>query len=137
MDKLGAEPLVIPARSQSWSLEAVGFEQATEYFSKGTLPRRTILCGTDRAAFGVLAAAHKAGLRVGRSGQGMDIRVAGHDDHPLSRFASPSLTTVVQNSEEMADRVVSLLAPKGGDARPAALQGVHLLEAKLAMRDSA
>ena len=57
MDRLGSEPIVIPAESASWSFEAIGFDQANSYFSAEVLPRRTILCATDRTAFGVLAAA--------------------------------------------------------------------------------
>jgi len=136
MERFGAEPLVIPCPSQSWSFEALGFEQATKYLSSDPLPRRTILCPTDRTAFGVLAAASQRGLRVNRSGAAGDIRVAGHDDHPLSRFASPSLTTVAQNSAEMANHAVDLLASKKGGGSKFA-KDVRLLEAKLIMRDSA
>jgi LacI family repressor for deo operon, udp, cdd, tsx, nupC, and nupG len=134
MTRLGSEPLVIPAPSQSWALEAIGYEQALLYFSMQPLPRRTILCATDRGAFGVLAAAHERGLRVSRDG---DIRVAGHDDHPLSRFASPSLTTVAQDSAQMANLAVALLASKHGEKRSKAAPDVHLLEGKLIMRNSA
>ena len=137
MSRLGSEPLVIPAPSQNWALEEVGFEQAGRYFSAGPLPRRTILCATDRGAFGVLAAAHQQGLRVGRSVPDGDIRVAGHDDHPLSRFASPSLTTVAQDSTEMANLAVAMLGSRDGEKRPKDAPEVHLLEARLVMRDSA
>ena len=125
----------VRAPSEGWSFEAVGFEQAISYFSLDALPRRTILCSTDRTAFGVLAAASQRGLRVSRSGDPGDIRVAGHDDHPLSRFASPSLTTVAQNSAEMASHAVDLLASREVETR--SVKEVKLLEAKLVMRDSA
>jgi DNA-binding LacI/PurR family transcriptional regulator len=40
-------------------------------------------------------------LKVGH-GSGIDIRVAGHDDHPLSQYAwPPPLTTVAQNDNEI------------------------------------
>ena len=129
MQAFGAEPWVIPAPSPSWALEAAGCEQAERYFAQGA-PRRTILCATDRGAFGVLAAANRRGLRIGRDG---DFRVAGHDDHPLSRFACPSLTTVAQDSAEMARRAVNLLAARVDGPREAPC----LLEARLVMRESA
>ncbi|MDE3175405.1 MAG: LacI family DNA-binding transcriptional regulator [Pseudomonadota bacterium] len=129
MQRLGAEPMVIPAPSRSWAFEAEGCEQAERYFAQGA-PRRTILCATDRGAFGVLAAANRRGLRVGAGG---DLRVAGHDDHPLSRFACPSLTTVAQDSGAMADLAVNLLVARDG----AAATKSCLLQARLVMRDSA
>jgi LacI family repressor for deo operon, udp, cdd, tsx, nupC, and nupG len=135
MKRHGAEPMSVRAPSEGWSFEAVGFEQAIRYFSLDALPRRTILCSTDRTAFGVLAAASQRGLRVSRSGDPGDIRVAGHDDHPLSRFASPPLTTVAQNSAEMANQAVDLLA--SGEVETRSVKEVKLLEAKLVMRDSA
>ena len=137
MKKLGSEPLVIAAPSQSWAFEAIGYEQACNYFSINPLPRRTILCATDRGAFGVLAAANERGIRVSRTGQEGEIRVAGHDDHPLSRYASPSLTTVAQDSAEMANLAISMLISKRDEKRPKRVRDVHLLEAKLIMRNSA
>jgi LacI family repressor for deo operon, udp, cdd, tsx, nupC, and nupG len=134
MERAGSEPLIIPAPSQSWAFETVGFEQADRFLSAKILPGRTILCATDRTAFGVMAAAYQRGLRVSRAGGPNDLRVAGHDDHPLSRFASPPLTTVAQNYVEMANLAVDLLAA------PEEIKGaksVRLLEAKLIMRDSA
>ena len=113
MEKAGSEPLIIPTPSQNWAFEAAGFEQATAYFSMKALPSRTILCANDRTAFGVMAAANHCGLRVSRAGGPNEIRVAGHDDHPLSRFASPPLTTLAQNYVEMANLAVDLLAARG------------------------
>jgi LacI family repressor for deo operon, udp, cdd, tsx, nupC, and nupG len=137
MKKAGSEPLIIPAPSQSWEYEAVGFEQATNYFSMKALPSRTILCANDRTAFGVMAAANRCGLRVSRVGGANEIRVAGHDDHPLSRFASPPLTTVAQDYVEIANLAVDLLAT-GGDPLGVKTKGsIRLLEAKLIMRDTA
>ena len=57
----------------------------------------TVLCANDRLAIGVLAAAYANGIRVGIE-PGCDLRVAGHDDHPLSRLTCPAaLTTVAQD----------------------------------------
>ena len=138
MTKAGSEPLVIPApNNNSWAFEAAGFEQAMQFFSRKTLPSRTILCANDRTAFGVIAAANHCGIRVSRSGGAIDVRVAGHDDHPLSRFASPPLTTVAQNYAEIANLAVDLLAASGDKDVKETTGNVRLLEAKLVMRDSA
>jgi DNA-binding LacI/PurR family transcriptional regulator len=137
MKKAGSEPFVVPTPSQSWAFEEAGFEQATRYFSMKTLPSRTILCANDRTAFGVMAAANHCGLRVSRNGGPNDIRVAGHDDHPLSRFGSPPLTTVAQDYVEMANLAVDLLAAGGNDEETKTAGNVRLLEGKLVMRDTA
>ena len=137
MEAAGAEPIVIRPPSQSWAFEAVGHEQATRYFSAKTMPSKSILCATDRTAFGVMAAASQLGLRVSRNRDGGDIRVSGHDDHPLSRFASPSLTTVAQDYDRMADLAMDILTAHIGGATPTAAETRHLLEAKLIMRNSA
>ena len=137
METAGSEPLIIPAPNQSWEFEAVGFEQATKYFSTNAFPRRTILCANDRTAFGVMAAANHCGLRVSRAGGPNEIRVAGHDDHPLSRFASPPLTTLAQDYVEMANLAVDILANKEGATGVKTNENVILLEAKLIMRDTA
>ena len=137
MEKAGSEPVIIPTPSENWAFEAAGFEQATNYFSMKELPSRTILCANDRTAFGVMAAANHCGLRVSRAGGSNEIRVAGHDDHPLSRFASPPLTTLAQDYVEMANLAVDILGPKD-DSPFVTTNGKRiLLEAKLIMRDTA
>jgi LacI family transcriptional regulator, repressor for deo operon, udp, cdd, tsx, nupC, and nupG len=135
MERADAEPVVIPSSRESWNFEAEGFEQANRLFGAKALPSRTILCASDRTAFGVMSAANEHNLRVSR--ENGDIRVAGHDDHPLSKFASPSLTTVGQESEQIANRAVDTLIGRiSGSIAPRSHQ-VHLFEAKLQMRNSA
>jgi LacI family transcriptional regulator, repressor for deo operon, udp, cdd, tsx, nupC, and nupG len=135
METRGSTPKIVPAPTQSWAFEAVGFEQANLALEAGTLPSRTILCATDRTAFGVMAAATQRGLRVSRDAA--DIRIAGHDDHPLSRFSSPSLTTIAQDFERMAALAVEMLASRLTEAKQEHSEQIHLLEAKLIMRNSA
>ncbi|WP_284311099.1 LacI family DNA-binding transcriptional regulator [Labrys miyagiensis] len=131
MERRNALPEIISAPAHSWAFEAVAFEQMTNLLSNGPLPTNTILCATDRTAFGVMAAASEHRLTVGREGQ---LRVAGHDDHPFSRFASPSLTTVAQDGHKMAMLALGMLIGRiGGETDESA----HLLEAQLRMRNSA
>jgi LacI family transcriptional regulator, repressor for deo operon, udp, cdd, tsx, nupC, and nupG len=137
MENAGSEPIVVPAPTQDWEFEAVGFEQATKYLSAQTLPSRTILCANDRTAFGVMAAANRCGLRVSRAGGPNEIRVAGHDDHPLSRFASPPLTTLAQDYVGMANLAVDMLANRDDNLGVKTNGNVILLESKLIMRDTA
>lgn len=139
MIKEGHDPLIVcGATTDSWEFERLGFEIMQDILARNALPGKTVLCANDRMAFGVMAAAGEAGLIVGRDSHA-DIRVAGHDDHPLSRYANPSLTTMAQNADEIAARSVDLLlshvkdAAAGNHAEPTAI----VLEATIVMRDSA
>jgi DNA-binding LacI/PurR family transcriptional regulator len=94
MEAHGRSPEIIdlPARS-SWNFEQFGFEQATEILCRRGFPSNTVVCANDRIAFGVISAAWRRGLRIGH-GAGFDLRIAGHDDHPLSRYTCPPLKRV-------------------------------------------
>ena len=48
----------------------------------------TILCSNDRLAIGFLSACSEMGVKVGKT-KNCDLRVAGCDDNPYSRFTSP------------------------------------------------
>lgn len=139
MVKEGHTPLVIACDAPaSWEFERLGFEQMQAIIAKHGLPGKTILCANDRFAFGAMAAAFAAGLKIGRGG-GSDLRMAGHDDHPLSRYTCPSLTTMAQNAPEIAAKSVDILLKRIDDVdggRPTQADKV-ILEATLVMRDSA
>lgn len=81
-------------------IEQLGYNATRPALATGGFPSGTVLCANDRLAIGVLAAAFAAGLRVG---PGLDIRVAGHDDHPMARFTCPALTTVAQDYEQLSE----------------------------------
>lgn len=138
MTMSGLEPNIITVDSKTWNFEEVGFEEASAILDKGGFPTRTVLCANDRLAFGVIAAAYQKGLRVGREPD-CDLRVAGHDDHPLSRFTTPPLTTVAQDYQSIAtvgvDMLLDLIHGRGGQSDAAG--NVIKLEAKLIMRGSA
>jgi DNA-binding LacI/PurR family transcriptional regulator len=100
------------------------------------LPTTTVFCSNDRLAIGFLAAAYEGGLRVG-VGEGCALRVAGHDDHPFSRFTCPSLTTVSQNYDQIAGRSLDeLLSIVTSGERPQHKASV-LFDGSLVMRKSA
>lgn len=138
MRRLGHEPKVLDARRRDWAFEEAGFDVAERALASGGFPSGTVLCANDRLAFGVMAAATQRGLRIGR-GPGCDLRVAGHDDHPLSRFSSPSLTTVAQDYQGIASSALAMLMAQIDPSRDAGRghDRVTLFEAKLMMRDSA
>ncbi len=119
-----------PTGPHHWDFERAGQEIATRFLRQTADGQRTVLCANDRLAFGVLSAAAQAGLSVGRHAI---LRVAGHDDHPLSRYTCPSLTTVAQDyaglGELAIDNLWNMLAGGPPEARK--------LPARLIIRDSA
>jgi DNA-binding LacI/PurR family transcriptional regulator len=128
----GAEPVIFHLPSLDWDFERLAFEEATRLFKAGAPVGGTILCACDRVAFGVMAAACQTGISVGRLAS---LRVAGHDDHPLSQYACPSLTTVAQDVDRLA--TLSLNRLMQGIADGASKNSADRLEARLIMRNSA
>ncbi|HRX34838.1 MAG TPA: LacI family DNA-binding transcriptional regulator [Aestuariivirga sp.] len=109
MDRLGHDPRVIMASGGGgWDFEQIGLENGLRLISERALPTNTVLCSNDRIAIGLIAAAYQKGLRVGH-GKECALRIAGHDDHPWSRFTCPPLTTVAQDYESIATKSVEVL----------------------------
>ncbi len=136
MENLGLEPIVLSVPGTGWDFEEVGYQGALSVIDSGSLVTNTVLCSNDRLAIGFLRACYERGLRVGHKA-GCDLRVAGIDDHPFSRYTSPPLTTVAQNyssiSEKSTDTLFKLI-------EAGASQGTRietLFEGKLVMRASA
>ena len=70
-------------------------------------------------------------------GSGYALRIAGHDDHPFSRFTSPSLTTVAQDYAAISDRSVEMLFEVIENGGSTEKRVETLFEGKLVMRKSA
>lgn len=71
-----------------------------------------IVCADDLLAFGVLRAARSRGVRVPD-----DLRVTGFDDLEFAEHVEPSLTSIRQPTDRMAEEVLRLLdagAPSNG-----------------------
>lgn len=136
MERLGHEPKVIRVEGSGWDFEKIGLEEGARLITSRSLPSRTILCSNDRLAVGLIAAAYQGGLRVGH-GPGCALRIAGHDDHPWSRFTCPPLTTVSQDYTSITERSVGMLFSliEGGTTRGARPE--VLFDGKLVLRDSA
>lgn len=121
----------------NWDFERFGHEAMQMAIEDGKAKGRTILCANDRLAFGAVAAAWQAGLRVGR-GPDCDLRIAGHDDHPLSRYTCPPLTTVAQDYDEIGLRATQMLLRRMTDGAPADPdEDIVLLDARIVERQSA
>ncbi|WP_162822924.1 substrate-binding domain-containing protein, partial [Escherichia coli] len=67
------------------------------------------------------------------------LRVAGHDDHPLARYACPPITTVAQNYNEIGRLSIELLFQKLNEEADDAtrMRERILLSADLMLRKSA
>lgn len=142
MSKLEVKPHVIPAieATPCWEFEEYAFQVMDAYFSRGAYTQSTILCANDRLAIGVLRAAHRHHLfSRGIEKMGNRFRVAGHDDHPLSKFVYPTLTTVKQNTAAIGRSAVSRLLHHIRNPESAAKEGglVKCFDAELIVRESA
>ena len=84
----------LPSSGRQWALELLQLTQRPT----------ALFCANDLMAVGALEAAAELGLRVPN-----DLSVVGYDDHELSRYTTPPMTTVVLPSYEMGRRAVELL----------------------------
>lgn len=67
-------------------------------------PPDAVFCLNDLLALGALSAIHEAGSRIPE-----DVAVVGFDDIEDGRFATPPLTTIAPDKEEIGRRAVELL----------------------------
>lgn len=136
MRRNNLEPRVISEEDAIWEFEEVGYRLMERMITAGEWKDLTIFCASDRLAFGAMSAAFQHGLKIGQ-GQGADLRIAGHDNHPLSRFMNPPLTTVAQNYEEIASSSFDMLIDAIDTGSVATPVATTLIETKLMMRMSA
>lgn len=136
MERLGHSPTLIQAEGQGWEFEEIGFREGLRVVRDRNLPTNTLLCSNDRLAIGLLSAAFEAGLRVG-IGEGCDLRVAGHDDHPFSRYTCPTLTTVSQDYEAIAKKSAAILLDRIEAEEAVDSRQERLFDGRLIMRASA
>ena len=136
MERRGLEPRIVGIPGTGWAFERIGQEGAETVFRDGGLPGDTVLCSNDRLAIGLLAAAYRHGLRVGR-GEGCALRVASMDDHPFARFTCPALTTAAHDYESVATQSVeALLSMVEAGASPS-VRTETLVRPELVVRASA
>lgn len=135
MELQGLTPHLVPVTNGDWSFERIGYEDGLRLLTSHSFPSSTVLCANDRIAIGLLSAAYERGLRIGR-GPGSAMRIAGHDDHPLSRFTCPPLTTVAQDHAAIAEKSVNILFSMIEESEPQTRAPVRM-EGKLILRLSA
>jgi LacI family transcriptional regulator len=80
------------------------FARAFERLRSTSHPPTAVLAASDAAAFGVLRAAGRMGLRVPE-----DLEVIGFDDVPLAALSNPPLSTVRQPIEKKGRMAAGLL----------------------------
>ncbi|MEM6382804.1 MAG: LacI family DNA-binding transcriptional regulator [Pseudomonadota bacterium] len=139
MEDCGHAPQIVYADADGWDFERTGFEGGRRALIERAFKSNTVLCGNDRLAVGFLAAAYEQGMRVGK-GDGCALRVAGHDDHPFSRFTCPPLTTVSQDTTRIAEHSLRLLRDQLAERhvrRPADARTTILFEGQIVNRASA
>ncbi|WP_204115053.1 LacI family DNA-binding transcriptional regulator [Shimia biformata] len=136
MERLGLSPHIIQVKGEGWDFEDIGFRGGKNVLSKSDLPSKTIFCSNDRLAIGFLAAAYEAGHRVG-IGDDCSLRVAGHDNHPFSRFTCPTLTTISHDYSAIATRGVETVLSLIDSGAHAESRQMVLFDGELIMRASA
>ncbi|HEY1703817.1 MAG TPA: LacI family DNA-binding transcriptional regulator [Trebonia sp.] len=105
-----------------------GFARATELLDLPDRPT-AIFAGSDQQAFGVYQAARQHDLRIPE-----DLSVVGFDELPVTRWASPPLTTVRQPLAEMGRTAAEMLGDliNGRDLRASRIE----LSTELIVRES-
>ncbi len=134
MERLGHEPCIVQAEGEGWDFEEISRREGARALQAKQFKTSTVLCSNDRMAIGLLTACYELNLGAGR-GVNDDIRIAGQDNHPFSRYTCPPLTTVSQDYEAISKNAVNLLlyAINGGAYR----QESQLYDGKLIIRQSA
>ncbi len=140
MKELGHQPVIVDGSDvePTWQFEEYAFQVMENHFSRGRLSEATILCANDRLAFGALRAANNHGFFAGgRKSQG-PIRIAGHDDNPVSRFMTPSLTTMSQDIEAIGRAAIRTLSARiKNDPSAKESLKIQTFDAVLRVRESA
>lgn len=136
MQRLGLEPYIVKIDGEGWDFERIGYEGALKAIRDKAFATNTILCSNDRLAVGLLTACFEEGLSVGYSA-GHTLRVMSHDDHPVSRFTCPPLTTVAHDYDAVSNKAVELLFHMVDDGEALTTREEYLYPTKLVLRKSA
>lgn len=136
MDDLKLKPQVISIEGTGWEFEEIGRQGALKLLRENGMSTNTILCSNDRLAIGFLAACSEMGIKVGKT-KSCDLRVAGCDDNPYSRFTSPPLTTAAHDYHKVSDNAALALFELINNGGKSKKRRETLYSAKLILRDSA
>lgn len=136
MEEMGHPVQLVQIDGEGWDFEEIGFQEGKKAIADKRFKSNTVLCSNDRLAIGFLTASYESGLRIGR-GPDCAMRVAGHDNHPFSRYTCPPLTTISQDYRTIAEiSVDTLLSFIESEQRPPKRVST-LFDGKLIMRASA
>lgn len=115
--------LVMPAPSYHRTDGA----QAMERLLDLAQPPDAVFCFTDLLALGALRTLLSRGIRVPE-----DVAIAGFDDIEDGRFATPTLTTISPDKDELARRAVELLVSRIAEPQtpPREVRAAHTLIAR-------
>ncbi|MDA0864533.1 MAG: LacI family DNA-binding transcriptional regulator [Bacteroidetes bacterium] len=136
MESLKLKPQVIKIEGTGWEFEEIGRQGALKLLRENGMNTNTILCSNDRLAIGFLSACSEMGVKVGKT-KSCDLRVAGCDDNPYSRFTSPSLTTAAHDYHTVSDNAALALFELINNGGKSKKRTETLFSAKLVLRDSA
>lgn len=140
MEEVGLEYEVIETSSKDamWDFEARGYEVVKEMIRGGLELDATILCANDRLAMGALRAANEAGMFKNTKENSSSFRIAGHDDHPLSQYMWPTITTVSQDVARIGRAAVDSVSRQSrAETEVDKLPVEQLFPAQLCIRNSA
>lgn len=136
MELHGCTPDIVQISGQGWALEDIGQAGGLAALREGRIKSKTVLCSNDRLAIGFLSACHEYGMKVGVESD-CDIRVAGQDDHPFSRFTYPPLTTISQDYEAISTLAIEALLDAVNSEDQPSIRKDTFFEGRLIMRKSA
>ena len=136
MESLKLKPQVIKIEGTGWEFEEIGRQGALKLLRENGMNTNTILCSNDRLAIGFLSACSEMGVKVGKT-KSCDLRVAGCDDNPYSRFTSPPLTTAAHDYNTVSDNAALALFELINNGGKTKMRLETLYSAKLILRDSA
>jgi LacI family transcriptional regulator len=100
-------------------------KEAAKYFINTDVT--AIVCPSDTIAIGLMQELQNMGKKIPE-----DISITGYDDLEIARYVKPSLTTVRQNTELMAEKVFSLLSSMLMNRNPQSLT----INSEIIKRDS-
>ena len=136
MTELGHSPEIYSIPGSGWKFEELGYEGAKKFLRQKELPSASILCSNDRLAMGFLAAAYEKGVKIGRK-PADHLRLASNDDHPMSRFTCPALTTSAHDYSGVSNLTVQTFINRLDQGCAFSERPQIRLPARLVLRDSA
>jgi DNA-binding LacI/PurR family transcriptional regulator len=136
MENLKLKPQVIKIEGVGWNFEEIGRQGALKILREKGFSTDTVLCSNDRLAIGFLSACHEMGVKVGKTKE-CDMRIAGNDDSPYSKFTSPPLTTAAHDYKSVSNYAADSLFQLINNGGKSKKRLETVFPAKLIIRESA